>query len=77
MPPVGICKSPAVLVDAAVHVVVVSLDDQAIFLGSPLAPNAITCRSLLTNTPAQFVGALVRTIPVASGEPEPESGLHL
>ena len=42
LPPVGICKSPAVFVDAAVHVVLASLEDHCTFLGSPPAPRAIT-----------------------------------
>ena len=42
LPPVGICKSPAVFVDAAVQVVLASLEDHCTFLGSPPAPKAIT-----------------------------------
>ena len=67
LPLVGTCKSPAVLVAAADHVVSASLLHHAIFLGSPPEPMANMCLSFVTMTPRLPVGALVIAVPAESG----------
>ena len=74
-PPVGICKSPAVLVALDVQLVLSSLLDQAIFLGSPPDHMATKCLSLVTIMAWLPVGALDTTVAMVSAVP-PEFGRH-
>ena len=75
-PPVGIIKSPAVLVALDVQVLRSSLVDHAIFLGSLAEPMATKCLSLVTSVDKLPVGALVTTVAMVSAVP-PEFGRHL
>ena len=76
LPPVGICRSPAVLVAFAVQLFLSSLVDHATFLGSPAEPIETKCLSLVTITASLLVGALVTTVAIVSAVP-PEFGCHL
>ena len=74
-PPVGICKSPAVLVALDVQLVLSSLLDHETFLGSPPEPMATKCLSLVTIMAWHPVGALGTTTAIVSGTPA-EFGFH-
>ena len=76
-PPVGIIKSPAVLVALEVQFSLSSRVDHAIFLGSSDEPTATRCLSLVTNALRLPVGALVTAVPIVSGVPPALSGDHL
>ena len=76
LPPVGICKSPAVFVAFDVQLLRSSLFDQATFLGSSDEPIATKCLSLVTKVDKLPVGALVTTVALVSAVP-PEFGRHL
>ncbi len=76
LPPVGICKSPAVLVALDVQVLRSSLVDHATFLGSLAEPIATKCLSLVTMVAWLPTGAPVTAVAIVSAVP-PEFGDHL
>ena len=76
LPPVAICKSPAVFLAVAVQLVLSSLSLQAIFLGSLLDPIATKCLSFVTIIAWHPVGEFVICVAIVSGDPDPASGRH-